>query len=114
MNSIILVVIATFVGLGGVAVSVVHENTNSTILRGADVDMATFDCLLGEIMREVPADARILVTTDETFWHQRLTEIAYPHREVTADLDDATHALILSRSAVDADCGDLRIEVTET
>jgi hypothetical protein len=114
LNSVIVVVLATFLGLGGLAVSTVRDNTDPEILRGADIDMATFDCLLVQIMQEVPPAARIVVTTDETFWLQRLTEIAYPHREVVADLDDATHALILTRRAVEPDCGDLGIEVVET
>lgn len=113
-NSLVVVVIATFLGLSGLAVSSVRDNTNAAILRGADVDMATFDCLLAQVEQKVPPAARIVVTTDETFWLQRLTEIAYPHREVVADLADATHALILTRRAVEPDCGDLGIEVVET
>jgi hypothetical protein len=113
-SAVVAVVIATFVGLGGLAVWTVYENTNPEIIRGANVDMRTFECLLDQIVTDVPPDARIVVTTDDTFWFQRLTEIAYPHREVVAEFDDPTHALILTRAAAEPDCGDLGIEVVET
>lgn len=113
LRALMAVAIATFVGLGGLAVSTVYDNTNAEIIRGANVDMGTFDCLLGQIVDEVPPDARIVVTTDDAFWFQRLTEIAYPHREVVAEFDDPTHSVVLTRAAANPDCGDLGIEVVE-